>query len=52
VDADDLRVLTSAENLSALKQAAELSRQLRLPETEGAEAWGQALVWARGVNAP
>lgn len=44
--------LMLAQESGEWDRASELSRQLHLPESETAEAYAQALVWARGVNAP
>lgn len=42
--------LMLAQESGEWEQAAELSRQLHIPEAEVAEAYAQALFWARGVN--
>lgn len=44
--------LMLAQESGEWERASELSRKLHLSESETAEAYAQALVWARGVNAP
>ena len=44
--------LMLAQESGEWERASELSAQLQISESETAEAYTQALVWARGVNAP